>query len=76
MTTVHIKLVGQHALISRDDLDHLVELAGASDTVELKTEPDDVPTVSLLALADEGGSFEFWEEEGEDVYTLADGEPL
>jgi hypothetical protein len=27
-------------------------------------------------LADQGGSFDFWREEGENIYSAQDGEPL
>ena len=37
---------------------------------------DDPPTDAVMRLAEEGGAFDFWLDEGEDIYTAEDGEPL
>jgi hypothetical protein len=42
----------------------------------VETEDDDVPTLTMMRLAEQGGAFDFWTEDGEDIYTLSDGEPL
>ena len=37
---------------------------------------EDLPTIDMMRLAEQGGAFDFWTEEGEDIYTLEDGEPV
>jgi hypothetical protein len=37
---------------------------------------EDVPTVAMMKLAEEGGAFDFWEQDGEDVYSSEDGESV
>ena len=36
----------------------------------------DVPTAAIMRLAETGGGFDFWKEEGEDLYLEEDGEPV
>ena len=37
---------------------------------------DDVPTNAVMRLAEQGGAFDFRLEEGEDLYSILDGEAL
>jgi hypothetical protein len=37
---------------------------------------DDTPTLAIMPLAEFGGAFDVWLEDGEDVYTIEDGEPM
>jgi len=76
MTTVHAQLIGDKAVLSRDEFECLVELARRSERIELQVEEDDVPTVAIMRLAETGGAFDFWKEEGEDPYSEEDGEPV
>jgi hypothetical protein len=76
MATVHAQLVGNKALISREELDRLVELAERSEPVVLQIDEDDVPTVGIGRLAEQSGAFDFWKEKEEDIYSLDDGEPV
>lgn len=76
MTTIHAQLCGQKALVDRDELDRLVELARRSEQVELQIAEDDLPTTGIMRLAESGGAFDHWEEPGEDIYSLEDGEPV
>ena len=76
MTTVHALLIGDKALLSRDEFECLVELARRSERIELQVEEDDVPTAAIMRLAETGGAFDFWKEEGEDLYSEEDGEPI
>jgi predicted DNA-binding antitoxin AbrB/MazE fold protein len=39
-------------------------------------EPDDLPVSEMLKLAQAGKSFAFLEDAREDIYSLADGEPV
>lgn len=76
MTTVHAQLIGDKAVLSRDEFECLVELARRSERIELQVEEDDVPTAASMRLAETGGAFDFWKEEGEDLYSEEDGEPV
>ena len=76
MTTIHAHLIGDKALVPSGDLNRLVELARRSEEVELRVEEDDLPTLGLMRLAEKGGAFDFWLEEGEDIYTAKDGDPV
>jgi hypothetical protein len=74
--TVHAKIVGNKAVLPREEFERLVELARQTEDIELLTLEDDVPTAALMLLADECGAFEFWKELGEEVYSMQDGEPV
>jgi tetratricopeptide (TPR) repeat protein len=76
MTTIHAQLIGGQAVLPRGELDRLLELARRSETVDLQLLEDDLPTLGVMRLAEQGGAFDFWREEGEDIYTIQDGEPL
>jgi hypothetical protein len=76
MTTIDALLIGDKALIPRNQLERLVELAKQSGPVTLQMSVEDLPTVGIARLAEQGGSFDFWQEEGEDIYSLEDGEPV
>ena len=43
---------------------------------EIEFAEDDLSSADWTRLALAGGSFDFWKEEGEDIYTLEDGEPV
>ncbi len=71
MTTLHAQLIGDKAVLPRAEFDRLVELARRSEEVELHTDEDDVPTVGIMRLAEQGGAFD-WLAEEEDLYTVND----
>ena len=76
MTTIHVQLVGDKALLSHDELKKLVGLARQSEEIKLQMQEDDVSTLSLMRFVEQSGAFDFWKEEGENIYTLEDGEPV
>ena len=84
MTTIHAQLIGNQALLPHHELERLLELARRSEEIDLQIqvenlaiiEDDDVPTLSIMRLAERGGAFDFWHEEGEDIYSAEDGEPV
>jgi hypothetical protein len=76
MTMVHAQLIGDKAVLSRDEFEYLVELARRSEHIELQVEEDTCPTAAIMQLAEAGGTFDFWKEEGEDLYSEEDGEPV
>jgi hypothetical protein len=76
MTTIHIQQIGDKALLPRSELDQLVELARLNESINVETEEDDVPTIALMRLAEQGGAFRFWLDKAEDIYSSTDGEPV
>jgi len=76
MTTVHAQVVGDTALLPKAEFERLVELARQSEEIELQLLEDDLPTRSIMRLAEQSGAFDFWREEGEDIYSAEDGEPV
>jgi len=71
MTTLHAQLIGDKAILSRDEFEHLVDLARRSDEITLHMETDDAPAVGITRLAEQGGAFE-WLAAEEDRYTVTD----
>lgn len=71
MTTVHAELIGNKALLSRIDLERLMELARRSEAVALQTHEEEIPTLGIMKLAEQGGAFD-WLADEEDLYTVKD----
>ncbi len=71
MTTVHAQLVGDKAILSRTEFEQLVALARKSDEVELQMEREDLPTLGIMRLAEQGGAFDWLADEA-DLYTVND----
>ena len=76
MATIHTQLIGDQAVLPLSELERLVELARRSEAVDLQWHEDDVPTQAMMRLAEQGGAFDFWKQEGEDIYSAQDGEPI
>jgi hypothetical protein len=76
MTIIHARLLDDGALLPRSEFERLVELARKSEDVEVHLQEDDTPTQSIMRLAEQGRAFDFWREEGEDIYSAKDGEPV
>ena len=75
MTKVRAEVFGDKALVAKADLERLVELARRSEDIEITLQPEDLDS-RLLEMAQKGGAFDFWGEEGEGVYSLSDGQAL
>jgi hypothetical protein len=71
MTTIHARMVGDQAVLPQSEFEQLVEPARQAETVELKLEDDDVPALGIMALAEQGGAFD-WLAHEEDRYTVDD----
>jgi len=71
MTTLHAQLIGDNAILPRDEFERLVALARRSDEITLQMETDEAPAVGIMWLAEQGGSFE-WLAAEEDLYTVND----
>lgn len=76
MTVIQAQVIGDSALLPRTDLDRLLEIARRSEAIDLQINEEDLPTMGMMRLSEIGGSFEFWQEPGEDVYALQDGEAV
>ena len=76
MTRIRAKLIGEKAVLSRAELERLVDLARRSGEVELQVSEEDVLALEVMRLAEQSGAFDFWKEKGEDIYTPQDGEPV
>jgi hypothetical protein len=73
MTTIHVQQVGDKAVVSQEELQRLIDIARRCDDVVVKQHEDDIPTIGIMQLAEQGGSFDFWMEPGEDIYSVEDG---
>jgi hypothetical protein len=76
MATVHGQSIGDKVILPRAELERLVELARHSEPIELQLDEQEMATLDMMRLAEEGGAFDFWKEEGEDIYSAEDGEPI
>jgi hypothetical protein len=76
MTIIQALQIGDKALLSWAEFERLVELAQRSEEIEVHRREDDVPTWGIMRLAEQGGAFDFWQEEGEEIYSPEDGEPI
>lgn len=76
MTTIHAQAIGDQILMPRDEWEQLLTAAQRTEAVAVQLLEDDLPPGEMARLAAQGGAFDFWKEEGEDIYTLEDGEPV
>ena len=75
MTTIHALSLGDSAVITRTELEHLLVAARRTEQIDLLWK-DDLPTSEIMSLAENSGAFNFWLEPGEDIYSIKDGEPI
>ena len=75
MTTIHVTEVGNRAVLDRDELSKLLDLARRTEDIELEIADDEVTTRDLMRLADVGGAFD-WLHDEPDLYSLEDGKPV
>jgi hypothetical protein len=76
MTTIHVQRIGNQALLPQTEFEQLVELARQRGEIAVEVHEDDVPTLALMRFVEQGGAFDFWIDEGENVYSAQDGEPV
>ncbi len=76
MTTIHVQQIGDQALLPQSELEQLVELARHREDVAVEVREDDMPTLAVMRLAEQGGAFDFWMDQGEDLYSPQDGEAV
>jgi hypothetical protein len=71
MTVVHAQWVGNQAVLSRAEFERLMELARQSEEIELRVEEDEVPTLGIMKLAEQGGAFD-WLANEDELYRVDD----
>ena len=71
MTTIHVQRVGDKALLPQSEFERLVELARQYEKIAVQMHEDDVPTLGIMRLAEQGGAFDFWREAGLHVCVCA-----
>lgn len=76
MATIHIQSIGEKVLLPQSELERLVELAQPREEIVLDRREDDASTGPIMHLVAQSGAFDFWKEEGEDIYSFEDGEPV
>lgn len=76
MTTIHVQHIGDKAVLPQQEFNRLLELARRWEEIMVQTPDDDVPTLDIMRLVEQGGAFDFWKEEGEEIYSADDGEPV
>lgn len=71
MTILHAQLIGDKTVLLRSELERLVALARRSEEIELHLETDEISTVGIMRLAEEGKAFD-WLAEEENLYSVED----
>ena len=74
MATIHIQNIGEKVLLPQSELERLVELH--REEIVLDRREDGASTGCIMHLVAQSGAFDFWKEEGEDIYSFEDGEPV
>ena len=74
MATIHIQNIGEKVLLPQSELERLVELH--REEIVLDRREDGASTGRIMHLVAQSGAFDFWKEEGEDIYSFEDGEPV
>jgi hypothetical protein len=76
MTIIHVRLIGDEALLPHRELERLLTFARQNENIEIEIRHDVITTIDLMRLAESSGAFDFWKEAGEDIYTDQDGESI
>ena len=71
MTTLHAQLVGDKAILPRTEFEQLVAIARKSGEIDLQTQEEDLPTLGIMKLAEQGGAFDWLTDEA-DLYSVND----
>ena len=74
MATIHTQNIGEKVLLPQSELERLVELH--REEIVLDKREDGASTGHIMHLVAQSGAFDFWKEEGEDIYSFEDGEPV
>jgi len=71
MTTLHPQIVGDKALLPREEFEHVLKLARQTESIEVDVSEDDIPTIGITRLAERGGALG-WLADEPDLYTVND----
>ena len=63
-------------MLPQSEFARLVELAQRYEKITVQMQEDAMPTLGIMRLAEQSGAFDFWQEEGEDIYSIEDGESV
>lgn len=69
--TLHVQWLGDKALLPREELERLVELARRSEAIAVETNDDENITAGIQLLAAQSGAFA-WLADEPDLYSLDD----
>ena len=75
MTTIHTQWIGNKTIVPKEEFEQLVEIAKEREEIELQP-TELVESSQVIDLLGKSGSFDFWKEEGEDIYSIEDGEAI
>ena len=75
MTTIHTQWIGNKVILPKEELEQLVKIAKGSEEIELQP-TELIQGKEVIELLEKSGSFDFWKEEAENIYTMEDGESI
>jgi hypothetical protein len=75
VTTIHTQWIGNKTIVPKEEFEQLVEIAKKREEIELQP-TELVESSQIIDLLGKSGSFDFWKEEGEDIYSIEDGEAI
>lgn len=75
MATIHIQYIGEKVLVPQNELELLVKLAQRYEEITVQRQEDDMTTEDLMRLSEESGAFDFWNDEGENIYSYPQNKP-
>jgi hypothetical protein len=75
VTTIHTQWLGNKIIIPKEEFEQLIEIAKKREEIELQT-TELVESGKIIDLLGKSGSFDFWKQEGEDIYSIEDGEAI
>ena len=75
MTTIHTQWIGNKVILPKEELEQLIKIAKGSEEIELRP-TELIQGKEVIELLEKSGSFDFWKEEAENIYTMEDGESI
>lgn len=72
MTTLHVREVGDVALVPREEFEWLLELARRSGSVEVEVQHEDAPSTRELARLAQSSAAWAWLHDEPDLYSRDD----
>jgi len=75
VATIHTQWIGNKAILPKEELEQLIKIAKESEEIELR-QTELIQTKEIVELLEKSGTFDFWKEEAENIYTMEDGEAI